>query len=129
MWVWSRIAMSLEQTQDFCRTCARHTLHGRETPNNILHFLVAVFTCGAWVIVWMLLHAFSARADWLCQTCGTHTRYKPSGLDQFMKTVVIILFVIALFGVVGMLLSMHPEWVGKPPLASDPTAPLPIPDR
>jgi len=47
--------MADEQTQKFCPNCQRNVVAQRPKTNHILHFLITVFTCGAWVVVWILV--------------------------------------------------------------------------
>jgi len=65
------------QDQRICARCGRHTLHQcvvPDPPNHILHFLITVFTCGLWSIVWGLqmisYQMRRATSQYLCQTCG-----------------------------------------------------------
>ena len=51
-----------------CATCGRQTLHRQQRPNHVLHFLIAFFTCGLWVIPWIVMSMGSE--PWLCTQCG-----------------------------------------------------------
>jgi len=60
--------MAYEQTTKFCTSCRRDTLHTRPGTNHVLHLLVTVLLCCAWIPVWIL---FSLKiGGWRCQTCG-----------------------------------------------------------
>jgi hypothetical protein len=54
-----------------CATCGKQTLHRQATPNHVLHFLITFFTCGLWVIPWLILSNNSSGGPWLCSICGT----------------------------------------------------------
>jgi len=56
----------------YCFRCDRQTLHKQTGGvNHVLHFLVAFFTCGLWLIVWMIIAQRAAAADFVCTFCGT----------------------------------------------------------
>lgn len=52
-----------------CASCQKQTLHRRQEPNHILHFLVGALTCGFWWIVWFFIVA-THNAPFLCTQCG-----------------------------------------------------------
>jgi len=61
--------MAFEETQKFCPSCGRNVVARRKSTNHILHFLIAVLTCGLWIFVWM---GSSVRfGGWLCSQCGS----------------------------------------------------------
>jgi predicted nucleic acid-binding Zn ribbon protein len=65
-----------EETQQFCSTCNRNVLARRRSTNHILHFLITVFTCGAWIFIWPLL---SIRVGgWRCTNCGSAKMRRPA---------------------------------------------------
>lgn len=59
--------MGFNEAGRYCKTCGRQVLARQQTPNHILHFLIAFFTCGLWVIPWFFL---SQGNPWLCTVCG-----------------------------------------------------------
>lgn len=63
--------MGFKETGRYCPYCRRNVLARQETPNHVLHFLIAFFTCGLWLIVWLLLTAM--QDPWRCPTCGQNT--------------------------------------------------------
>lgn len=63
--------MGTEEWQTYCPTCSRVTLGRRETPNHVLHFLITVFTCGLWVLVWGACSIAASSRPYLCTVCGT----------------------------------------------------------
>lgn len=60
--------MAYEQTTKFCTNCRRDTLHTRPGTNHVLHLLITVFLCCAWIPVWILCSL--KIGGWRCQTCG-----------------------------------------------------------
>ena len=55
----------------WCNHCQRNTGHTRQGVNHILHFLITMFTCGAWVFVWILLGLTASSNSSHCVNCGT----------------------------------------------------------
>lgn len=62
-----------KHNQYFCEHCGKHTLFIEDTPNHALHFILTLFTCGGWLIIWFFIAAGSK--PWHCCSCGA----KPSG--------------------------------------------------
>ena len=56
------------KTRKFCKQCQSNVLAVRPVPNHILHFLITIFTCGLWVIPWVLM-SFKI-GGWKCPNCG-----------------------------------------------------------
>jgi hypothetical protein len=61
--------MASEESGGFCEQCNQPRLFRREVPNHILHILIAIFTGGLWVPIWILMAVFSS-APRRCTTCG-----------------------------------------------------------
>jgi hypothetical protein len=61
--------MPIEQKQDYCAACGTNTLFQRSTPHHLIHVLVTVFSCGLWLIPWMIF-AWVHDSAYRCQTCG-----------------------------------------------------------
>lgn len=62
-----------EQTQDHCARCDRVTLHQRtvDPVNHVLHLLVTLLCCGAWLPVWgVVTLAGPRRSPYRCAVCG-----------------------------------------------------------
>lgn len=53
------------------KTCAKcgPVLAVGNTPNHVLHFLITLFTCGVWVVMWALI-AFAEANVYRCPQCG-----------------------------------------------------------
>ena len=58
----------VEQTQKHCPQCNQYTLHARPGTNHLLHLIVTVFLCGAWIPIWIL--SSLKIGGWRCQSCG-----------------------------------------------------------
>jgi hypothetical protein len=58
-------------SQSFCSHCGKYVPVSKNTPNHTLHFLVSLFSCGLWVIPWVLISAFNGSAKWRCNHCGS----------------------------------------------------------
>lgn len=86
-----------------CATCQRQTLHRQQTPNHVLHFLIAFLTCGAWLVVWFILSAWEQ--PWLCVTCGTRAAVaaQPDG-DRTGAMVLVGVGVVALMAILAVTL-------------------------
>jgi len=70
--------MGTEYSRGYCHHCQENVLMVRKGPNHILHFLLSLFTCGFWVIIWILV---SIRfGGWRCNRCG----YKPTFFSNLM---------------------------------------------
>lgn len=63
--------MSQQTWQTWCPNCQKLVMGVRERPNHLLHFLIAFFTCGLWVIPWILFTIVADRSPYRCSTCGT----------------------------------------------------------
>ena len=66
--------MATENWQTFCPSCQKLTMGSRQTPNHLLHFIVTFFTCGLWVIPWVIITVTTSSAPYLCNICGTPGR-------------------------------------------------------
>lgn len=58
----------MEQSAFDCPRCRTQVMASRKTTNHVLHLLLTMFTCGAWVIVWFL--ASLRCGGWRCTRCG-----------------------------------------------------------
>jgi hypothetical protein len=58
------------KTQKYCKSCCCRSLAERPDTNHILHFLITMFTCGLWVVVWFILAMQGGR--FRCSKCGTN---------------------------------------------------------
>lgn len=67
------------QSQEWCRDCARLTLHQRRACNHLLHGLVTFLVSGLWLFVWAILAG--QRNPWRCQTCGHADEWRRSPVD------------------------------------------------
>lgn len=59
--------MGVEYGQRFCTYCNDYVLSVRNTPNHILHLLLAIATGGLWIIIWI----FMSKSQWRCTACGS----------------------------------------------------------
>jgi competence CoiA-like predicted nuclease len=64
-----------QETQGYCPTCQRNVLARHQGVNHILHFLVSFFTCGLWLIVWLVLAQRAHNAPWFCPTCASRVTF------------------------------------------------------
>lgn len=60
--------MTLDHKRRWCRGCRRHVLAQRPGTNHTFHLLVTLFTCGLWIIVWLL--SAVKIGGWRCPNCG-----------------------------------------------------------
>lgn len=69
---------TLKETYGFCEDCKRRVKVYRKGTNHILHFLISLFTCGMWLIIWLfitLIHlnpSTAGTSNWKCTLCGSH---------------------------------------------------------
>jgi len=63
--------MASEEWQTYCPNCQRVVLGRREKPAHVLHFLISFFTCGLWVIPWLIMTEAAKHKAWRCTICGT----------------------------------------------------------
>ncbi len=61
--------MGIKVSGGFCKKCNKDVMTHRNTPNHILHLLLAVVTVGLWLIVWIILILFAPTRG-LCTECG-----------------------------------------------------------
>ena len=57
-----------------CAHCGKQTLHKQETPNQVFHLLIVLFSCGLWLIPWLIANSNSASNPWRCSICGTERK-------------------------------------------------------
>jgi len=57
----------------FCKDEQRYVLATRQTPNHILHLLLALVTVGIWIIPWFFISLSSNLKPYRCPTCGSTT--------------------------------------------------------
>jgi hypothetical protein len=57
------------QKSRYCGYCDRMRLSERQEPNNLLHFVLTVLTCGLWLPVWFVLAVVTPA--YRCQRCGS----------------------------------------------------------
>lgn len=76
------MAQKIAQQQRFCKNCGVETTHQRNTKEMswFVHLVLAVFTAGLWLIVWLLVAIYHVLTKpiggkWTCAACGG----KPSG--------------------------------------------------
>jgi len=59
-----------------CPVCNKRVLIlcKEKNINHILHLLLSVFTCGIWLIIWLLcaISNSTVQEDWYCSVCGTN---------------------------------------------------------
>jgi hypothetical protein len=63
--------MGTQKTRRYCEDHGK-VLAERQTPNHVLHLLLAVVTVGFWIPVWILLSLFG-NSPWRCPYCGERT--------------------------------------------------------
>jgi hypothetical protein len=64
--------MSTVQTQHYCATCGRQTLHTKERINHVLHLLLSIVTVGIWaLVVWIPLGMKNSASRTRCTVCGS----------------------------------------------------------
>lgn len=61
--------MSTRQTMKQCPACQRMTQHVQPGTSHVLHLLLAVFSFGVWLPVWLLV-ALNNTTKAQCTTCG-----------------------------------------------------------
>lgn len=75
------MAEKVAQRIIFCKNCNRDTIHFKNTKeiNWLMHFVLAVFTMGLWLIVFFLMiinkilstPLTGSNEKWTCSQCGT----------------------------------------------------------
>lgn len=60
----------MDQKQIDCYRCHRSTLATREAFPSLLHLLVALVTCGLWIVPWLLLSFVHTTKKYNCTVCG-----------------------------------------------------------
>jgi hypothetical protein len=72
----------MKQASAYCHVCERRVLAIGKAPNHILHFLITMFTCGLWVIVWILLAAGTI-GNYRCTRCGSPVSPSSGGAGRY----------------------------------------------
>jgi len=62
--------MAIVQRQRYCKTCARPTLHSRETLSFGFGCLATLLTAGLFLPFWLLIDLLGIFRPWRCQVCG-----------------------------------------------------------
>ena len=63
--------MAQMQTQGFCKTCGRNTLHTRQTFGLGWGCLLTILTGGLFIPIWIIIAVVEASKPWRCQVCGS----------------------------------------------------------
>jgi hypothetical protein len=53
-----------------CAYCQRPVLGRREGVNHVLHAIISIFSCGLWLIVWLVLVLSDPSNEYACPNCG-----------------------------------------------------------
>src|SRR5688572_14673697 len=55
-----------------CPRCKQHRMFVRTVTevNHVLHALLTIFLCCAWLPVWIALSCYEGATDWRCTHCG-----------------------------------------------------------
>ena len=61
---------SMKQIQGFCPTCNQRRMYAKPGINHVVHALVSVFTCGLWLLVWIIVIIANSSKSYRCQSCG-----------------------------------------------------------
>jgi len=63
--------MAERHTSMYCSHCRRQTAAIQSTANNVLHLLLSLITCGAWLPIWFLCVLLPGSKR--CTICGSTT--------------------------------------------------------
>jgi DNA-directed RNA polymerase subunit RPC12/RpoP len=69
--------MGTSKLRRYCPEDDRMVLAEKQTPNHVLHLLLAIVSVGFWIPVWVLISLSSELSAYRCPECGGKTRYKP----------------------------------------------------
>lgn len=69
--------MGIVKARRYCPEDDRMVLAEKQTPNHVLHLLLAIVTVGLWLPIWILISVASEFGSYRCPECGGSTRYKP----------------------------------------------------
>lgn len=95
--------MAFVEESFFCPRCDAHRLFRAEAPNHVLHLLLTLFLCGAWLPVWILLGLMHGRS-WQCTFCGGTPAPRTGSQRTYGLLVVLIFGTLTLLGGLGWLL-------------------------
>ena len=94
-----------KQSQHFCSTCQRPTLHAIDKTIHGFRCLLTLVTCGLFLPLWLLVNRNETR----CQICGTPLAARQSrgsrGSPVFLANMCLGLLALALIGMIAMVLS------------------------
>jgi hypothetical protein len=62
--------MGVQQLALKCEKCGEVTTHTRQTPNHVMHALIALFTVGIWIIPWIYVAVTAENEPARCANCG-----------------------------------------------------------
>jgi hypothetical protein len=69
--------MGIAKLRRYCPEDDRMVLAEKQTPNHVLHLLLAVVSVGLWLPIWILVSVASEFRPYQCPECGGATRHKP----------------------------------------------------
>lgn len=78
----------------YCPSCRRFVRSERGKPNNLLHFVLCLFTGCLWLPIWLFC---AMNQIWNCDQCGAKTYGSKGGL--MFERLVLLTF----FGLVGFI--------------------------
>jgi len=72
------MARKIAQQVMQCKACNRPTLHYSNVKEMswLMHLVLAIFTCGAWILIWLIIAIYHALTKpiggikWTCSVCG-----------------------------------------------------------
>lgn len=84
--------MSTSSSSGFCASCGTQRMFVKEAPNHILHLLLTLVTCTAWLyFVWLPLTLISAFGRSHCTSCGASAGGRTSSSDLGFLVLIILI--------------------------------------
>lgn len=61
--------MGAETSNGYCWNCKKRVAVYRRGTNHVVHLILSIFTCGLWLIIWLL--SSIKIGGWKCGECGS----------------------------------------------------------
>jgi len=62
--------MSQSTIRRHCGFCNQPRPFVKQTPAHLTHFILTLFTCGAWLVVWIPIVLMGVFRPYRCEFCG-----------------------------------------------------------
>src|SRR3954468_17311178 len=91
-----------KESSGFCPTCQRQVVVRKEQKNDVFWLLAVLFSCGLFVIFWIISSLNRASQPYHCSVCGTNLPVSLNAATTVKKASSLKVGRIALFVFIGL---------------------------